>query len=109
MNISKDKQFITIPIDQYEKMVEVVNNKKDIMVTFYLNRPDRYGFSYNIFTYNSIHELNDKLTTDDVNKTTELINEAVKYTEELKNKEIKDLINELSNIKSKWYFKLFGR
>lgn len=110
MNILQDKQFVSIPRQQYEEMEKIVNGKKDITVKFQLSIMDRkyYNIDREIWVGKYIFELNDKIEIDKLNEIPTMIDSACNEIAKVKNEEIDSLSKQLAKIKSKWWYKLFG-
>jgi hypothetical protein len=110
MNLLKDKHYISIPIQEFERMEEVINNKKDINVNISLSmyQSGHRSFFTNTFYVHSLkHELNDNLDWNNIIKTEELIKASCQKVMVEKNKELEQINDKLSEIKSKWWYKLF--
>jgi len=115
MNIIEENHYVTIPKWEYEGMLKVVNEKKDVKIVFELVIDKRSDFIEHFFgrelvyARELVYEFNDILPYKDiVVGTRNLINAACKEVEKDKDESMQDLKDELQHIKSKWWYKLFG-
>jgi flagellar biosynthesis/type III secretory pathway chaperone len=112
MEILKEEQFIIIPRLQYEKMEEIVNEKKDIHVRFnvvFNRRFKEQSFENLIHSYTSCHELNKNFDQIQADAVCSLIDNAVKEVSEINEREINFLRNKIISIESKWWYRLLNR
>jgi len=107
MNIKDDNKTITLPLAEYNKMLGVVNEKKDIRVLFSVHLDNQH-----ICTIERIYELNtEKLNEKILIQMSETISQIISWQKGESDKYkglLKSVSNELLDIKKKWWYKLFN-
>jgi hypothetical protein len=109
MNILKDDHYISIPINQYEEMERIINEKKDINVLFslvYYN--DFPHYTSNWYCHTQILDSNENvLDLSKIGDISKMIETTSNNVSKMKDYEISLKDGELKRIKSKWWYKLF--
>jgi hypothetical protein len=113
MNIQDDKHFVTIPKAEYQQMEKAVNDSKNINVEFRLSTLDYSGYGNGnyrtLHCYRIVHEINtDKISQELIGETEKMIDAACNEVANRKDKQIKEMAEELKGVYSKWWYKLFA-
>ena len=113
MNTKDDNKAITLPLAEYNKMLGVVNEKKDIRVLFSVHLDNKGEFLHqHICTIERIYELNtEKLNEKILIQMSETISQIISWQKGESDKYkglLKSVSNELLDIKNKWWYKLFN-
>ena len=107
--MKNNKHLVTIPREELELLEKQADEKKDIKIDIYFKTSDRFYYIYDMtHVYPSVIEKNSTIDILSLDLIPEIIMKANEIVAKSKNNEINALSNELTTIKSKWWYKLFN-
>lgn len=109
MDILKDKQYVSVPREQYEKMEKIVKDKKDIIVHIELFITQSYygDYSRGVWVRKHVIEKNENFDHEKLG-IEEMVQVACDNVTKIKDAEIQKLNGKLSKVAATWWYKLFG-
>lgn len=111
MDILRDKQYVSVPREQYEKMEKIVNDKKDTIlhIELFITTYGSYGSTYSKRAWVRTHviESNGKINHDKL-ELEKMVEVACDNVARVRDARIENLCRKLDKIADTWWYKLFG-